>query len=81
MSKLVGGFLIVCVWVGLATAQTKKVPGSAAQTPQEIIKQLEHEWMDAAKAGNADKLSQILADDWVGWSYQGNKGYEADCSG
>ena len=37
------------------------------------IKQLEHEWTDAAKAGNADKLNQIIADDWAGVFYDGTK--------
>jgi ketosteroid isomerase-like protein len=39
----------------------------------EAVKQLEHDWVDAAKAGDTDKLGQILADDWAGIGYDGSK--------
>jgi ketosteroid isomerase-like protein len=72
MRKLVGAILMVCVCVGLVVAQAKK-DAAAAQTPEQIVKQLEHDWTEAAKAGNADRLGQVLADDWVGLGFQGNK--------
>src|SRR5579864_5970822 len=39
----------------------------------ETVKQLERDWSDAQKAGDADKLGQILADDWMGLGYDGAK--------
>jgi uncharacterized protein (TIGR02246 family) len=72
MKKLVVGMLLVSACIGLAFAQTQtspvKSPGAA-----ESVKQLEHDWADAAKAGDADKVNQILADDWVGVGYNGGK--------
>ncbi len=76
MKKLAGAVLLVCACVGLAFAQTQAPP---AKTPakgpsiSETVKQLEHDWTDAMMAGDADKLSQILADDWVGMAFDGTK--------
>jgi len=33
----------------------------------------QHDWGAAAKAGDAGKLGQILADDWIGVGYDGKK--------
>ena len=41
-------------------------PIAAASATADEIKQLERDWMDAQKSGDADKLSQIIADDWTG---------------
>jgi ketosteroid isomerase-like protein len=76
MKKLAGTMLLVCVCAGLAFAQTKTPPAAApakAPSVSQIVKQLEHDWTDAAKAGDADKLGQILADDWTGIGYDGKK--------
>jgi len=67
MKKLAGAALFVCACVGLVFAQTQTQPVSQA------IQQLEHDWVAAAKAGDADKLGQILADDWAGMGYDGKK--------
>ncbi|MFI4869318.1 MAG: nuclear transport factor 2 family protein [Steroidobacterales bacterium] len=74
MNKLAGTVLIVCASLGVAFADapapaaTTKGPG-ASQT----LKQLEHDWSDALKAGDTDKLGQIVADDWIGIDNDGNK--------
>jgi ketosteroid isomerase-like protein len=76
MKKLAGAALLVCAFVGLMFAQTKKpTAATPAKGPSvsEAIKQLEHDWVAAAKAGDADKLGQILADDWAGIAYDGKK--------
>jgi ketosteroid isomerase-like protein len=68
MNKLVTVLVSVCVFAGFAFAQAPTTPAATpAKSPSvsQIVKQLEHDWIDAAKAGDADKLSQILADDWV----------------
>jgi ketosteroid isomerase-like protein len=76
MKKLVTVLVTVCAFAGFAFAQA---PTTAAATPakspsvSQIVKQLEHDWVDAAKAGDADKLGQILADDWVSINPDGSK--------
>jgi uncharacterized protein (TIGR02246 family) len=39
----------------------------------QAVKQLEHDWEDALKAGDADKLGEILADDWMSIGYDGKR--------
>lgn len=65
MRKLVVAVLLISACVGLAFAQT---PAPAAKGPSvsQAVKQLEKDWADALKAGDTDKLGQILADDWKG---------------
>jgi uncharacterized protein (TIGR02246 family) len=72
MKKLVVGMLLVSACVGLAFAQTQ-TPLAKGPSAAESVKQLEHDWADAVKAGDADKVNQILADDWVGVGYDGGK--------
>jgi ketosteroid isomerase-like protein len=48
-------------------------PGKGPSTA-ETIQQLEHDWADALKTGNTEKLGQILADDWVGIGSNGRRG-------
>jgi len=72
MKKLAGAVLLVSVCVGLAFAQAQTPPAKGPSVAQ-AIKQLEHDWVDAMKAGDIDKLSQIFADDWTGISYDGSK--------
>jgi ketosteroid isomerase-like protein len=69
MKKLVGTVLLAFLCVGLAFAQAQTPPaGTMAKAPSvsDGIKQLEHDWTDAMKAGDIDKLSTIIADDWTG---------------
>jgi uncharacterized protein (TIGR02246 family) len=72
MKRLAGGILLVSACVGLAFAQTQ-TPPVKSPSAAESVKQLEHDWADASKAGDADKVNQILADDWVGVGYDGGK--------
>ena len=69
---LAGAVLLVSVCVGQAFAQAQAPPAKGPSVTQ-AIKQLEDDWTDAAKAGDIDKLSQILADDWKGIGYDGSK--------
>lgn len=64
MKKLVWAVLLVSASVGPAFAQTQTPPAKGASV-SETVKQLEHDWTDASKAGDADRLGEILADDWV----------------
>ena len=72
MKKLAVGILLVSACVGLALAQTQ-TPPVKGPSAAESVKQLERDWADAAKAGDTDKVSQILADDWIGVGYDGTK--------
>jgi ketosteroid isomerase-like protein len=79
MKKFACAFLLVTAFAGTGFSQTK-APEAKAKGPSvaATIKQLEHEWTDAAKAGNADKLNQIIADDWAGVFYDGTKATKKD---
>lgn len=68
--KMLAVVLLVCACFGPSYGQDKK---PAASATAEEVKQLEHDWTDAMKAGDVDKLSQILADDWTSLSYDGSK--------
>jgi ketosteroid isomerase-like protein len=70
MKKLAGTVLFIAALVGLAFAQDTMAPAKAPTTA-DAVKQVEHEWADAGKASDADKLGQILADDWVGLGFNG----------
>jgi ketosteroid isomerase-like protein len=81
MKKLAGAVLLVCACVGLVFAQATKPPAKGPSVA-DAVKQLEHDWTDAAKAGDMDKLGAILADDWMGigpdGKVAGKKAYMAD---
>jgi ketosteroid isomerase-like protein len=84
MKKLGGVLLLITVCVSLSWAQTEKkatTKGSSMATA-DAVKQLEHDWTDAVKAGDADKVDEILADDWRGIGPDGStetkKAYVAD---
>ena len=76
MKKVAGTILLICGLAGVAAAQTKPAPAAApakAPSVSDSVKQLENDWADAVKAGDADKLGQILGDDWVGLGPDGSK--------
>jgi len=75
MIKTVCIFLLVGACLAPAYAQPKKPVASATV---EALKQLERDWTDAQKAVDIDKLSQILADDWVGLGSDGTRSTKKD---
>jgi uncharacterized protein (TIGR02246 family) len=70
--KFVAAVLLVSACVGLAFAQSQ-APPTQGPSAAEAVKQIEHDWVDAVKAGDADKVSEILADDWIGIGYDGTR--------
>jgi ketosteroid isomerase-like protein len=74
MSKTAIVASLVIAGVALAAAQAP-APAPSAKSPgvPQAIKQLEHDWIDAERTGDAARLSQILADDWIGIGYDGKK--------
>jgi uncharacterized protein (TIGR02246 family) len=85
MKKFAVALLLICATAGFVYAQTKKAPAASAKTAgpsvSDSVKQLEHDWTDAIKAKDADKLGQILADDWVGIGPDGAKETKKDYIG
>jgi uncharacterized protein (TIGR02246 family) len=75
--KLVGAVLLVSACLGLAFAQTQTPPAKGSSV-EEVVKQIEYDWVEAVKAGDSEKVGQILADDWVGVGYDGSKETKQD---
>jgi ketosteroid isomerase-like protein len=74
MKKFAGAILLICCCVGPAVVQAQTAPAAApAKGPSvsQSVQQLEHDWVDAMKAVDTDKLGEVLADDWVGLGYGG----------
>jgi len=65
---------MTCAAMGLAFADTPSAtaPAKSAST-SDSIKQIEHDWTEATIAGDFDKVSQLIADDWAGISFDGSK--------
>ena len=61
----------------LAQAQTKaadtKKTAPSANAASDELKQIENDWVDAQKTKNAEKLGDILADNWVGLGWDGKR--------
>ncbi|HEX3763595.1 MAG TPA: nuclear transport factor 2 family protein [Kofleriaceae bacterium] len=56
--------LVGCLSLDPVLAQPPKAPSEDSSVADTLIK-IAHDWGDAEITGNADYLSQILADDWV----------------
>jgi hypothetical protein len=73
MKTVFGSILIACAGVGVALAATPAPAADAkGASVSQSLKQLEQDWSDATKVGDTDKLGTIVADDWIGISYDGN---------
>jgi ketosteroid isomerase-like protein len=71
VKKLAGVVLMLCAGAALVYGQEKTPAAGAAQGPSvsQALQQVEHDWIDAMKAGDADKLGAILGDDWAGLGF------------
>jgi uncharacterized protein (TIGR02246 family) len=67
--------MVAFLVIAAVAAVLAQVPAPSAKAPSvsQTVKQLEHDWIDAIKAGDADKLGAIFADDWVLLDYDGKK--------
>jgi ketosteroid isomerase-like protein len=75
LKKLVAALLTIGIGT-LALADTQgPMSGAAAEGERttETLKQLERDWADAERAGDSDKIAQIVADDWTGINNEGSK--------
>ena len=68
--------LTVCGGAALLTAQ-KPNRGSTVK-PEELVKQVERDWLTADTAGDASALRRIIADDFIGSSFNGGVLYKDD---
>jgi ketosteroid isomerase-like protein len=59
-------------WGQAMDAAPKKTAATGNATADEL-RQIENDWVDAMKNRNADKLSDILADNWVGLGWNGKR--------
>jgi ketosteroid isomerase-like protein len=58
----------------MGQTQTPTAAASAkGPSVSQTLQQLEHDWIDAMKAADTEKLGSILADDWLGLGYAGEK--------
>jgi ketosteroid isomerase-like protein len=74
MKKLLAAVLISCAGTGLVLADAPSATAPAkSPSASDIIRQIERDWTEATIAGNYDKVSQIIADDWAGISFDGSK--------
>jgi ketosteroid isomerase-like protein len=75
MRKLFGLVLVLCMSMGLALAQgtAAKKPAAAGSSAAEELKQVERDWIAGQKAGDADKIGQLIADDWSALNSDGKK--------
>jgi len=68
MKRLIATPLMIAMCAGVLLAQKPEASGKAAEAE---LKQIENNWTDAQKTRNAEKLRDILADDWVGLGWDG----------
>jgi len=64
MNKIAMVAFLVIEAVAVAVAQAP-APSAKAPSVSQTVKQLEHDWIDAEKASDTDKLGATFADDWV----------------
>jgi hypothetical protein len=72
MSKGVTRVLFVCVCLGLMSVRTA-YPQTSNSVSEQAVRQLERELSDAQMTGNADKVSQLLADGYIALDDNGTK--------
>src|SRR5579863_1648810 len=76
MKRLAVAILALCACAGLGFGQGQ-TPSAAASakgpSASQAVQQLERDWLDAVKTGDPDKVSLILADDWVGMMNSSDK--------
>jgi ketosteroid isomerase-like protein len=81
MKKLTITLSIVALSAGMIFAQGQPKATDAKTAPANAagdeLKQIENDWVAAAKAKNADKLGDILADGWVGYGWDGQRNDKA----
>jgi ketosteroid isomerase-like protein len=73
MKAFLTGLLMTVVATGMAFGQAPKpvAPAASSASVSDELKQIENDWMAAAKTKDAAKLGAILADSWIGLEWDG----------
>lgn len=80
MKPFLAAGVVIALTLGSVLAQESAKPGAAKASgtiPQTLI-DMENEWTKASKAGNADALAPMLADDFVALDSDGSVHSKAD---
>lgn len=70
MKRLVGALLTI--WIATLALADTRLAAEGEPTAQ-TLKQIEQDWAAAEKAGDAERLGRIVADDWIGVANNGRK--------
>ena len=78
MKRLIATMLMAAVCAGMSlawgqamgAAPKKMATGNATA---DELRQIENDWVDAVKNRNAERLADILADNWVGLGWNGKR--------
>ncbi|HEY7099858.1 MAG TPA: nuclear transport factor 2 family protein [Terriglobales bacterium] len=62
--------LAFCLSVATILAHSQAAPSNASRAEDQVA-QLEHDWLTADAHGDTDRLRQIIADDFIGTSFNG----------
>ena len=65
----------ICACATISVAQNSLGPKN---TLEEQVKQLEHDWLAADAKGDAASIDRIIADDFIGTSFNGGLLFKAD---
>jgi ketosteroid isomerase-like protein len=76
LTRFVIVFLIVCVGATVIVGQASTL--KAKNSSEEQVKQVERDWLAADGKGDAASLDRIIADDFIGTSFEGGLLYKAD---
>lgn len=69
--RTLSAVVVLCALSVPGFAQDKQDKKAEAADIAAAVTQLENDWIEAEKIGNADKLGAILADDWRAISFDG----------
>lgn len=72
MKNFVMASMLIAISAACGSAQTPP-PAAKAPSAAQAVKQAEHDWTDAIKAGDFDKLGQLIADEWTAIGPDGGK--------
>jgi ketosteroid isomerase-like protein len=77
MKSFLAAGALVCLSVGLVVAQQAGASKAGGSVPQALI-QMENQWAQASKTGNADALAPLLSDNFVALDSDGTLRSKAD---
>jgi ketosteroid isomerase-like protein len=64
-------YAILFIWVSATTTVAQQQASAATSKPEDQVAQLERDWLTADGKGDATSLRRIIADDFIGSSFDG----------